>query len=135
MKTMVEVRSSLISYIKAIQALLSFDANFPLEVRELTWQGDKFSYPCVRVGQVVLTPMNETCSAHKVEGSVMCFSELPSSLQADQMADIVFQALHGKSFSHGSVKFAGMKCQQLEAVRVEESSVWQSTIKFQVTAS
>ena len=135
MRTMVEIRSALISKIKTIDALIALHENFPVDVRELNWKGNDFKYPCVRVGQLVLTPMNDTCSAHKVDGSIMCFSELPSSLQADQIADILFQALHAKSFSVGIVKFVLFKCQQFEAVAVEESNVWQSTIKWSSTVS
>jgi hypothetical protein len=135
MRTMIEIRSALITNIKAIVSLTMFHENFPVEVRELNWKGNDFKYPCVRVGQLVLTPMNETCSAHKVDGSIMCFSELPSSLEADTISDIIFQALHGHSFSVGVVKFAMFRCQQFEAVAVEESNVWQSTIKWSATVS
>lgn len=135
MKTMVQIRSALIEKLKSINELTLAHVNFPTEIRELTWQGQDFKYPCVRVGQIVLTPTNTTCSIATVDGSIMVFSELPSSLEAERLADIIFQALHGHSFSSGIVIFTGLKCQQFEAVRVPESAVWQSTIKWSASVS
>jgi len=105
------------------------------EIREVWWQGTKFSYPNVRVRVENFRPLNTTCTRATLSGSIFVFSDLTSSYRAEQIASAILISLHGKSFEVGSVKFTGMTCDQFGAQRVEESNVWQSEIKFLVTVN
>lgn len=131
MTTLEDTQAALISYLK------SLNLGVPsVEIRERQWQGVNFSYPAIRTRIETFRDDGTTgCSRFIATGNVMCFSEIETSLQANQIATSVFQSLNRRSFSHNLVKFVSFQCTQVGAQRVEETSTWVSEVKFQVMVS
>ncbi len=133
MITLLSCQEALVAKLKTTA---SVTALIPLnEIREVWWQGTKFSYPNVRVRVENFRPTNTNCTSAMIIGSFYVFSDLASSYKAELIASAILLALHGKSFDTSGVKFTGMSCDQFGARRLEESNVWQSEVKFTVTVN
>lgn len=132
MASLWSVRQDFMSWIKSKTALTSLVGS---EIRELEWQGTKFSYPNVRIRLNTFTPTTSDCNRYKVEGVIYVFDDEPSSEQTDRIGSAILTIIHGKSTSHGSTKFVGFTARQFGADRIEESNVWQGRIEFSVAVS
>lgn len=78
-----------------IARLLALVANGTLPVgtsiAEFSYQGVSYVYPCVRVRISSLTPVYRagSCQPHRCAFEIICYSELPSSAEADSLAKAV----------------------------------------------
>lgn len=133
MKTVEEVQTALLAYLKAQTSITSLLANSG-QIKETQWQGEDYSYPAIRVGNDVL-PSKDGCSPDGVEGSVFIFSEQKSSKQCSQVASEVSKVLHRLSFTSA---VNGAKFMRIYVDRVtypkqlEGTTIWQSQV--QITA-
>lgn len=99
------IQAAIISHLKAnanLTAYLTAQAATN-EIRELEWQAAQFVYPSVRVGIGTQTPDTITSVCYTTNGevtfTVVCFGEGDSSLQADELAGLVNDALVGTRLS------------------------------------
>jgi hypothetical protein len=135
MKTLIETQEAMVSWLLSNTVITALVAttNGQKEIREIEWEGTKFTYPAVRVRATKITPTNTTCSSAEVELKIYVFSELPSSKEANNIASEIMMQLHGKSFSvtfiGGTiVRFIGTRVEQLGAIRTEDNQLWQSEL-------
>lgn len=124
------------------QIVTALEADVPLglivgiEIREEEWQGKEFSYPCVRVGMATNIPLGDTCRHnHSTMGfKILCFSEDPSSQQADLLVGLVMDALLGDqfvtiNFTTGEIRLGRQG--QVPAKRTPQR-VWRSEVYFEI---
>jgi hypothetical protein len=138
MKSLVEIKQGLVYWGLNNLPLTSLLAstNGQKEVREIEWQGTKFSYPCVRVRVNKVTPTNTQCSQVMAESTFLVFSETPSSIEADTIASTILLQLHGKSFSVPSgTHFGGIQIEQFGADRTEDNQAWMSKLNVKAIVS
>lgn len=136
MTTLVDTKAALITKLKTNTAILALLTD-PLEIRELEWQGTKFSYPNIRlrVESFKRETANSSCNLFNAIANIYVFAEDASSLLCDRIASEIFNQLDTKSFSVGTTKFTGIKATQHGAMWVEESGSWRSEVNlnFQVS--
>jgi len=121
--------------ITALKADVDLVAVVGDEIREEQWQGTGFAYPGVRVAIGGGRPVGESCvETHSVVNfSVACFSENDSSIEADQLAGLVSDALfltkiYAATFSTGWVRIGGAGVQ---SARRMVGRYWRSSVEFQ----
>ena len=85
---------TLVQVKRAIQNILAKPGHITstTDIRELSYQGKAFAYPCVRYEVETCEP--DECNDYRVLFNVYCWSEEESSLQATQITDQVVAALH-----------------------------------------
>ena len=129
-----DIRSALISYMKT-KTLITNALGNTTEIREGQWQGTEFDYPCIRVKTGPAVPqMAGECNVFDCSVSIMVFSEMAQSSQADDIAGIINTVLHRRGFSHGGVNFMMWTTRLIEAVR-EDTTTWRSEVLIQATVS
>lgn len=126
----VEIQSALISYLKASTTLTAVVP--AAEVRENQWQGTEFTYPNVRVKLVDNRPAETNCDVSNCMFSILIFSQLDSSIQAEQIAGIIDVALHARSFSSSNIRFSLWRMNLIPAIRID-TRTWRSEIQFRGT--
>ncbi len=129
-----EIQAELISYLKKntaiVNALPSVD-----EIREDQWQGTVFEYPNIRVKLNSNVPLDaETCNHIQISISFLVFSELPSSLEADQIAGIINKELHKKQFKSNGIAFSLRTTNLIPAIR-SDVRTWRSEVLMSGIAS
>lgn len=105
MKTLIDVQSALISYIKSSPAILILLNNDPSRIKEAEWQGTDFSYPGIRIG-IDLRPSINGCGPDTIDCVFEVFSEQKSSLEASRIAGVLASLLHKKPFVSQQIKFS-----------------------------
>jgi hypothetical protein len=125
----VDMRSSLVAWLKANSAIVA-TLKDPLEIRELDWQGEKFTYPNIRV----------TCAGifrecwNDVNGTISYFSEQKSSKQALVAQGIIARQLHLNNFTQGNIRFFSAIVSSLpDAVQVD--GIWRADVILTTKAS
>jgi hypothetical protein len=128
------VQAAIISFLKskvAITSLLVDNAGVahPDEIREVEWQGDTFAYPNIRVDLGTQTDAIEetNCDISNITFSILIFSELYSSKEANSMAGVIANIIHKKSMTSGGVQFVRIICTLVPAIRKDERT-WRSEI-------
>jgi hypothetical protein len=129
-----QVQSAWITRLKANTTVLAeLDDND--EIREDFWQGDKFTYPNIRVRVISNTPQaGRDCNLHDIVISTMVFSEEPSSQQADRIAGIIMTELHDRQFTSNGIAFGVRTSDLIPAVRTDERT-WRSEAINSIRAS
>jgi hypothetical protein len=129
-----QVQSAWITRLKANTTILAeLDNND--EIREDFWQGDKFTYPNIRVRIISNTPQaGRDCNLHDIVISTMVFSEEPSSQQADRIAGIIMTELHDRQFTSNGIAFGVRTSDLIPAVRTDERT-WRSEAINSIRAS
>lgn len=126
-----EVRKSIVSWLLANSTVTS-TLNDINEIREMDWQGEKFTYPNIRVTSSV-SP-NE-CEFSDVDGTISFFSEEKSSRQSIKAQGIIAKQLHKKNFISEGVRMSAILITQLpDAVQVEED-IWKADVILSMKAS
>lgn len=121
--------------IAKLKSLAPFGAVTSTEVKELEWQGDRFTYPNIRVELEDNAPYFDeqlNCTLQRVEWSVYIFSEQRSSKECSQIKTIVTNAMVSNGFSNStySVKFLPVRIvDSVPAIR-EDANTWRAQIKF-----
>lgn len=124
-----EVQSALITYIKSKPAVTGALLAGEAEIREDQWQGDVFTYPCVRLRLISNVPLGATkeCSVARVRMSWMVFSESSNSAEADRIAGVIYEELHRKQFVSNSIQFYLRGVDLIPAARINERT-WRSEV-------
>ena len=125
-----DVQADIVAKLKASAVVTAFVP--AVEVREARWKGTSFVYPNIRVKMGRMTPVNNLqCTIVKITFDVLCFSENPSSKEADQIAHAVDLALDSNAFTGTYVKFVYLGIIDLIAAESEDDKTWKSTVKFE----
>lgn len=129
-----QIQAALISYLKSRANILNAlpDDN---EIREDDWQGTVFSYPNVRVKLNSNSPIaGKDCKISIISVSILVFSEISNSLEADQIAGIINTEIHEKQFNHGGVAFALRTTNLIPAIK-SDLHTWRSEVLMSGAAS
>lgn len=119
-----EAQAALVTWMKANTTITDLDSNFPLEIREESWSGEKFTYPNIRV-------MCEVTGGECYEdlfSVISCFSEQKSSKEAQNIAGIIANELHNKSFVQDSLRFSALTVKTIRAV--QEGGIWKADVQI-----
>lgn len=137
MKTLVDIQSAIIQWMKANTNITSMIPNTKgIEIRELEWQGDDFLFPNIRVHVSKVEPEMSNCDKYTFAMTVLVSSEKDSSLECNNIASVVLHQLHGKSInvvlpSTTVVSFVGIKGVQNGAMASkDEGNLWTSILTF-----
>lgn len=128
-----EIQAAIVAYAKA-QSDITSQLTDTDEIREDFWKGRAFSYPNIRVRMISNTPQDPQCSLHSVTLSFLVFSEEASSQQADRIAGIINNTLHGRSFSSNSISFSTRTTNLIPAIAVSEN-VWRAEVLMEAVVS
>jgi len=126
MLSIAEVKESIIAYLKANVTITSKLTDGADEIRELQWQGTRFTYPNVRVRVRELQPFQE-CGYSLMAGSIYVFSEDASSKEADEIAGIIANVLHATYFSSAGVANSLWITELVPSVRQDERT-WRAEV-------
>jgi hypothetical protein len=128
------IQAALISFLKSkvvITNLLVDNAGVAHsdEIREVDWQGDTFSYPNIRVdlGTQEDAISENNCEITNMTFSILVFSEMYSSKEANSMAGAIANIMNKKSITSGGVHFVRVICTLVPAIRRDERT-WRSEI-------
>lgn len=97
------------------------------------WQGTTFVYPAVRINLGTIMPIGD-CAGCTLTFGIECYTEDDSENRANTIADTVNDALHGKSFSSGAVRYSLYSRGLVPAIRSDERT-WRAEALFQGTIS
>jgi len=129
-----EIKAGIVAYLKSkttITALVYNDD--PEEIKEVNWQGTGFHYPGIRV-RIIKNEPTGNCDKSVYSASILCYSELASSQEADQIAGIIGNILHNRGFESVGVKFTSSISDIIPAIRQDERT-WRSEILVNGSAS
>ena len=118
------VQAAWIDYLQGNAAVLALSSNFPVEIREQNYQGEKFVYPAIRV-------MCEITGGECIDDCftiISCFSEQKSSKEAQNIAGTIAPGVHNKSFTQNGLRFSSIKAKTLRAV--QENGVWKADVQI-----
>ena len=128
------VQAAIISYLKSkptIVALLVDNTGVAHsdEIREVEWQGDTFSYPNIRVdlGTQEDAIAENNCDISNITFSILVFSEMYSSKEANSMLGVIAGLMNKKSITSGGVHFVRVICTLVPAIRKDERT-WRSEL-------
>ena len=119
------IQAAFVAYLKSKIALTSVLANAN-EIRENTWKGTEFKYPNVRVDLTDNKPGDIGCP-QGIGVTLQVFSEKPSSLEADDIAGIIVDILHGIQFKQGTLNIALDATNVKPAIAIGET-LWRSDV-------
>ena len=124
-----EIQETIVTRLKANAPVVA-SLTTPDEVREESWQGILFVYPCIRVQLGVQLPLNQDCSLVRIPVTILCYSEEASSYQANAIAMLVNDSLHRHTFSGNTVSIIGSMSNGLvDAIRIDQRT-WRSEARF-----
>lgn len=126
------IQSSLITYLKANSAVTAVVS--ASEIRERQWQGTDFVYPNIRVRMIRNAPLESNCDVANVQFSILIYSELDSSIEAERIAGIIDVALHTRSFSVSTTRFSLWRTNIVPAIRID-TRTWRSEVIFRGTVT
>jgi hypothetical protein len=122
------VRSVLVSYLQNNSAIIGVTS---VEVREKQWQGKDFHYPNIRIRMILQKPSIDTnCDWADLQVSVECYSEIASSMEAENIELAVTQLLDKKTISYNGIKIFALHCvAMIDAVR-NDPNTWMAETMF-----
>lgn len=104
------------------------------EIREDMWKGNEFSYPNIRIKLTSFAPTNpnNNCQIFRSKVSILCFSEIKSSEQANNIARAVAEAYWGHPFTYAGAKFTAINLEEIVPSYVPErdENSWLSEVNF-----
>ena len=121
--------------VEKLKSLAPFGLVQSMEVRELSWQGDTFTYPNIRVdleSNEWVFDEQERCNLQYVTFSIYIFSEQRSSKECSQIKTLIINALVGMGFTSVTqqVKFSRLRMvDNVPAIR-EDANTWRSQVQF-----
>ena len=119
-----DAQAALIAWLKANSTITSLDSNFPIEIREMDWQAEKFVYPNIRV-------MCEITGGQCYEdlfSVISCFSEEKSSKEVQDIAGTIGNELHNKTFTQNSLRFSALTVKTIRAI--QEGGIWKADVQI-----
>lgn len=126
------IQAAIITHLKADTPLTAYltaqaAAN---EIREIEWQAAQFVYPSVRVGTGTQVPDGPTSVCYTTNGevtfTVVSFGEGDSSLQADELAGLVNNALIGTQITGSGFKSTVVQSDGLTHAARTGERVWRA---------
>lgn len=127
------VQADLITKLKSITSVTNVLGDGVLGIKELEWQGDSFTYPCIRLDLEDVGyefDEQENCGLYFCEFSIYTFSQERSSKQCSQIKGLLETALTGLGFSGTYTKFNRLRLvDSVPAVR-EDSRTWRTQLKY-----
>lgn len=129
-----QVQAAIVAYIKAQSTITAELKDGADEIREDNWQGREFTYPNIRVRLISNEPADPECNLHSVTLSFLVFSEDPSSQEADRIAGIINNTLHGRSFQSNNISFSMRTTSLVPAIRSDERT-WRAETLIQASVS
>jgi hypothetical protein len=121
-----QIQAALLAYIKTKTTITAQVTT--TEMREDQWQGAEFTYPNIRIRTISNNPSRTNkCDSSDISVSFMVFTENASSQKADEIAGIINQALHNKSFSSNSIAFTLWTTNLIPAIRIDRNT-WRSEV-------
>ena|SRR5574342_339251 len=128
-----QVQAALISRLKANNTITSLivsgtaqDETWHTDIREDQWEGTVFGYPNIRVRLLPSSPLGDKdCPIIKFSVSFLVFSEEQSSMEADQIAGIITNEFHGKTFLANNIEISLRLASLIPAVR-SDTRTWRS---------
>lgn len=121
------VQASIISKLKGNNSIVAA-LNSSSDIKESQWQGTDFLYPAIRVN--IGTQSNDRkspyCNFGFLPFTIRVFSEMKSSLEADNIMGLINTQLHGSYAVGTAMMLVHIECLGLiGAIRVGEQ-LWQS---------
>lgn len=129
-----QIQAAIVAYIKALSIITAELKDGADEIREDNWQGREFTYPNIRVRLISNEPADPECNLHSVTLSFLVFSEDPSSQEADRIAGIINNTLHGRSFQSNNISFSMRTTSLVPAIRSDERT-WRAETLIQASVS
>lgn len=127
------IQADLITKLKTFTNVTSVLGDGVNGIKELQWQGDTFTYPCVRLDLETNGyefDEQERCSLYYVEFSLYIFSQERSSKQASQIKGLLENNLTGLGFTGANAKYNRLRLvESVPAVR-EDSRTWRTSLKY-----
>lgn len=128
MITNTQQREAWVQYLKSQSSITSLLTD-PNEIREVSWKGELFSYPNIRVAAVNIIPhINPSCNQSNGNIIIYVFSEEKSSKQADLIAGVIANFIHGRKFTASGIRFWATVVTDLVAAVAESDAVWKAEI-------
>jgi hypothetical protein len=127
-----DIQESILMRLQATTALTALLAA-TTSIKADQWQGTTFVYPAVRINLGMISPI-ASCDGCTVTFGIECYSELASEKEANNIADAVNDALHGKEFTSGNVRFSNYSRGLVPAIRSDERT-WRAEALFHATIS
>lgn len=124
--------------VEKLQANAALTSQFPdgvQGVREVSFRGNLFGYPNVRVEietQTDSTP-DSNCTPVSVTWSVFSFSEIHSSKQSDDIAGLVANYLQNSGFTYYGVRFVRVQILELVPAVPEDNRTWRAQVRCRST--
>lgn len=123
-----EVQEAILQLLKASGTVVAKLANASA-IKEDQWQGTHFVYPCIRVDISYHALTSVGCSLYRTQMTINCYSEKPSSYEANDIADVVIQALDTDLVYNNTIKFNSIGSYILPAQRIDENT-WLSKVNL-----
>ena len=96
------IKGAFISYLKTVSAvtdkLVEYGSTV-LEIREIQWKGDEFSYPAIRFRMIRNAPDNGDCTKSEISFSWVVLTEDQSSATCDEISGIIAAYFQTRQFS------------------------------------
>lgn len=122
-----EIQAGIVAYLKSKSAIYTLlYGNDPEEIKEFMWQGTVANYPGVRVRLIDNRPTDD-CEKSQFSASILAFSELASSQEADHIAGIIAGILRRRGFQSSGVAFTVRVTNVIHAVR-QDMRTWRSEV-------
>ena len=121
-----DAQAALVAWIKANATIMAL-LDDPLEVREESWQGEKFSYPNIRV-MCEITPADGGCGPDTCFSIIYCHSEQKSSKQSQNIAGTIATELHESNFTKEGIRFSAVVVQRTPRA-IQEIGIWQAEVQ------
>ena len=119
------IQSSIVAYLKSVTTITARIVS--TEIREDQWQGRDFVYPNIRVRMISNNPKEPHCGLSNISLSIMVFTEDASSHNADEIAGIINNAIHGKSFTSSGINL-GLRTTNLVPAYRSDERTWRSEV-------
>ena len=123
-----QVQAGLITYLKSLTSLTNFLGS-STEIREFFWQGEKFTYPNIRLQMGTSRAEGEpNCNKWLLTFYILCFSDQKTSKEAAQLASIV-GSIHGKQPGLlNGVNFTRIYVDQMVPPIRQDELTWRSEV-------
>ncbi len=126
------IQADIVADLKAFSSLVSRlkDAN---EIKEDQYQGTQFAYPAIRIalGRQVPYRVPELCDHMTLTFSIRVYSELTSSMEADEIAGIIANRYH-RFFFRGTGWTGYMMRTAVVSAALWTEKLWRAEAFFQV---
>jgi len=123
-----EIQEALLQTLKSTATVVAKLASASA-IKEDQWHGTHFVYPCIRVNVSFHAILVLHCSLYRTQIIIDCYSEKPSSYEANDIADTVLQAIDLDLVYNNTIKFNDIGSFILPAQRIDEDT-WLSKVNL-----